>query len=554
MTSLPAEGEAENGITSLNENGWLPRRSGVIVVIGGPDGSGKSTLAQRLNHELGAEFRGTLHLHWRPGLLPRLGGLLGRPGGDPATPHAQRPHGQAVSLLVLGYYWLDFFVGGWTKMRSRRGRGHLVIVERGWLDFSVDPRRYRLRVSPRLVRVLGSALPAPDLAIVLEAPPETLLGRKQELPSGELSRQSELWRRQAFPRVTRAVYLDARRRPDDLVRESRSTILELATPKTSGPSDRYDLVAFPTSRSPRWLLPRRPSLAAQHSLLVYYPLTLRARVAWKAVQRFAAAGGFRYFRLYRTPPRSVAEAIEPFLSPGGAVAVAKANHPGRFMALVVGGDGDPRAFVKVARDSFGAEALRNECDALRRFGPLLQSPLSAPEVLHHVNGVLVERPIERAFDSRPGMMPEAVANCLGRFFRATASDRDATLGAAHGDCAPWNLLRTGSGWVLLDWENASDGMPPFYDVFHYVVQSNGELRRPSKKAIIQGFDLRGSVGAIIEAYAEGAGLDPRSAREHFGPYLASSSADLEAEMAMRAVRVRRKLSAMWRSTGHAAAS
>jgi hypothetical protein len=52
-----------------------PAGDGLFLLIVGPDGCRKSTLAPRLIEETRAHSRGTAHMHWCPGLLPRAGSL-----------------------------------------------------------------------------------------------------------------------------------------------------------------------------------------------------------------------------------------------------------------------------------------------------------------------------------------------------------------------------------------------------------------------------------------------------------------------------------------------
>jgi thymidylate kinase len=203
---------------------WGKRREGRFILLVGPDGSGKSTLAGRLVEELKSRFDGTRRLHWRPTLLPQAGAFLGRSVGDTSTPHAKEPHGRILSTLVLLYYWLDFFLGGWLKTWVLKRRGELIVMERGWQDIAVDARRYRLQIFPRLVFAMASLLPVPDLILVLEAPTEVLLDRKQEISSSELERQAAAWRRVRFPRGSRVVYLDASLDMDQVVKSSAEHI------------------------------------------------------------------------------------------------------------------------------------------------------------------------------------------------------------------------------------------------------------------------------------------------------------------------------------------
>jgi thymidylate kinase len=208
---------------------------GLFVLIVGPDGAGKSTLAGRL---AAADRRwcDVHQMHWRPQVLPRLGAFVGRSPGDPSTPHARPPRSSLLSLLLLAYYWFDFFLGSWLKIRPSVRRGALVIMERGWFDFAVDPRRYRMRVSPVVVRLLGRLLSRPDLALVLDASDQTLLSRKTELHGEELSRQMELWRAYRFPPGTRKEVVDASRPFEEVLQAAREAVERLRpTPPGSGP-------------------------------------------------------------------------------------------------------------------------------------------------------------------------------------------------------------------------------------------------------------------------------------------------------------------------------
>jgi hypothetical protein len=96
---------------------------------------------------------------------------------------------------------------------------------------------------------------------------------------------------------------------------------------------------------------------------------------------------------------------------------------------------------------------------------------------------------------------------MGAFYRAGTRGPGLQPGPAHGDFAPWSLLRTADGWVLIDWEDAAAAEAPFLDLCHYLVQGHAMLGRPSRQAVLDGFrDQRGWVGLAVAAYADGAGL------------------------------------------------
>lgn len=307
------------------------------------------------------------------------------------------------------------------------------------------------------------------------------------------------------------------------------------------PDPPAEWAALPTSRSARWFLPRRPGVTTERSFLIHHPVTIRSRIAWEAARFLAARGGLRLLPSSAMLPREVWRAVAGLIPKGGALAVARANHPGRFFSMVVGAEGELVAFVKVARDSSGADSLQRERQALEAFGPFVQPPLFAPRVLEADEGLLVMEAVEWQRRPDPWRLPPEVAHALGGFFRASASGSDGTLGGTHGDCTPWNLLRTAKGWALVDWESAEGGVPPFFDPFHFLVQSCIELKRPTKRAIIEGLDLKGWVGASIAAYAAGCGVDYREARGKFGEYLRYSAAHVSIDAPPRALRARRML-------------
>lgn len=166
---------------------------GVYVAICGPDGTGKTSLSAQLAAWANLHFNGVVRLHWRPGILPRLGALAGRKEGDPSRPHQTSPSGLAPSVVRLLYYWLDHLLGYGATIARRRRAGALVLLERGYWDMLVDPRRYRNSTPSGLVQLLGRLLPQPDLTVVLVAEPQLLARRKGELPEQEIDRQLAAW-------------------------------------------------------------------------------------------------------------------------------------------------------------------------------------------------------------------------------------------------------------------------------------------------------------------------------------------------------------------------
>jgi thymidylate kinase len=85
------------------------------------------------------------------------------------------------ALRWLGHYYLH--------LRPRMNSGVLLLSDRHYFDdVAIDPRKYRYGGPHALVNRLRCRLPRPDLFIFLDAPPEVLFSRKQEIPLDEVVR------------------------------------------------------------------------------------------------------------------------------------------------------------------------------------------------------------------------------------------------------------------------------------------------------------------------------------------------------------------------------
>jgi thymidylate kinase len=492
---------------------------GLIVVLAGPDGTGKSTLARRLPEACANSFSGYTHRHWRPGLLPWPSKVLGTGVGDPTKPHDRAPHSTLVSTARVLYDWTDFLLGTLVQLHPARRRGHLVVLERGWWDLAVDQKRYRLDVPPQLIRILGRLLPRPDLVLVLQAPAHVLLARKQELSVEELTRQLNAWQN-ALPRRIARSYVDVSPPFEEVVDDARRQILVAANRQNYAPTGQ-GWAGLPRRKSPRWLLPRGPRRVARSALLIYQPVTFKGRAAWEIARRLAGAGAFKLLPKGETPPDAVREAVRPYLSSEGTVAVTKSKYvSGKFVALALDEDGTCRAVAKIGLQGRARDRINKERHAIERLGHLLPPPVAAPRVLGQDDGVLILDVVTPRPRLQSWRLPEEVAYALGVFFRA-GCDASGNAGPAQGDCAPWNLMKTDDGWVLVDWELARYDVTPFFDLFHYLTESHAMLGRPSISAIEKGLRGQGWVARVVDAYAAGAGADARDARPMFSSYLQS---------------------------------
>jgi hypothetical protein len=242
---------------------------------------------------------------------------------------------------------------------------------------------------------------------------------------------------------------------------------------------------------------------------------------WEGARRFARLGGFHLVPRRGAPSPVVTERLAPYLPPHATVAVAESDHPGRFVALIIGERGNFHSLAKIASESEGEMALANEAKALGSLAKLLPPPLSAPRLLAHEAGLVLLEPVLWVPRRRPAVLCAELARALGAFFAAYGAGEE--LGPTHGDFAPWNLLKTERGWVLVDWEEARDRDRPFFDLFHYLFMAHLNLGAFSQQDLLDGLDGKGHIGRVAAAYAEGARLGDVDRRELLSFYLRSSS-------------------------------
>ena len=176
---------------------------GILVCLLAPDGAGKSTLCAGLGAELGAPLW-TVHM-----------GLYGREQreiGVPGLRLAQR----------VGRQWRRYLRG-----RKLRRAGWVVVFDRYTYDALLPTAAPAGRVSRALRWSLGHALPAPDLAVVLDAPGEVLHARKPEHTVEHVERQRQAYRELAAQLPCPTEIVDASGEAGDVLR-AVATVIERA--------------------------------------------------------------------------------------------------------------------------------------------------------------------------------------------------------------------------------------------------------------------------------------------------------------------------------------
>jgi thymidylate kinase len=104
-------------------------------------------------------------------------------------------------------------------------RSTLVLFDRYYHDILVDPKRYRYGGPSWLAHLIGEFIPKPDIWVLLDAPPEILLERKQEITLAEAARQREEYLK-LINNLDNGFVIDATQGLDNVVADVNSIILD----------------------------------------------------------------------------------------------------------------------------------------------------------------------------------------------------------------------------------------------------------------------------------------------------------------------------------------
>jgi thymidylate kinase len=198
---------------------------GLTVVFLGPDGAGKSSVIKVVPQALAGAFNRTTCYGFAPGILRRL-----RPPDGPNTqPHAAPPRAPIISVMRALCYWFVYYLFCHrVTLRLHLAHSTLVLHDRHLVDALVDPKRYRYSGPMWLLSLIWWFVPRPDLIILLDAPPEVLQARKQEVPFEESARQREAYR-SLVESMANGHVIDAARPLEQVVRDVNELILRYLT-------------------------------------------------------------------------------------------------------------------------------------------------------------------------------------------------------------------------------------------------------------------------------------------------------------------------------------
>lgn len=210
------------------------RNPASFLAVAGPDGVGKTTFINLLQQELARVMVKDLDsiqvLHFRPNILPNIKELISGKNYDASTEEFSKPHRAAPasppsSLARLVYYWADYLLGYWLVNRRKCARGTVMIFDRYFYDFIVDPRRSRINLPAWVRKFFLRLTPQPDLVLFLDCDPDIVYTRKQELERDEIERQLTEYRKLASKFPNRFIRLNAQQLPEVICRQALCEIV-----------------------------------------------------------------------------------------------------------------------------------------------------------------------------------------------------------------------------------------------------------------------------------------------------------------------------------------
>ncbi len=206
-------------------------RRGLFCVLLGLDGSGKTSVSRALCNETATEMplAGVRYLHWipkpwgKPELpLPTFHNFARNPAENPTAVTAILSAARLLKNLLCARAAYALQLRPWIS------GGFLVLVDRYYYNYLIDPSSVRYTGPDWLLRALLPLFPQPDLLLVLQAEASVLLQRKQEISFDQIVEQTE--RLASIGKHPRAVQIDASQPLNQVVQEARRAIANAMAP------------------------------------------------------------------------------------------------------------------------------------------------------------------------------------------------------------------------------------------------------------------------------------------------------------------------------------
>ncbi|MCH2230192.1 MAG: hypothetical protein MK105_07585 [Crocinitomicaceae bacterium] len=163
------------------------KSKGFVITFSGVDGVGKSTIIDNVKTKLQNKYRKeVVLLRHRPGILPILSSFYhGKEKAEKIAsvnlPRQGKNKNLLSSLIRFSYYFTDYIFGQTYIYFKYIIRGKIVLYDRYYFDFIVDPIRTNIRLNKRFTRALYKLIYKPKFNFLLWNTSEEVFSRKKEL-------------------------------------------------------------------------------------------------------------------------------------------------------------------------------------------------------------------------------------------------------------------------------------------------------------------------------------------------------------------------------------
>lgn len=168
-------------------------RRGFMLTVSGVDGVGKSTVIDLVKDQLQSKYRKEVVLmRHRPKILPILSAFKygsvkkAENRSTRLDPHKVSKKSKFASYLRFSYYYLDYVIGQFYVHVRYVWGGKIVLYDRYYFDLINHPQRTNLVVNRKFAKWLYGPILKPSMNIFLNASPEEIVKRKQELTSPQI--------------------------------------------------------------------------------------------------------------------------------------------------------------------------------------------------------------------------------------------------------------------------------------------------------------------------------------------------------------------------------
>jgi len=147
---------------------------------------------------------------------------------DFTNPHRAKPASKFSSLFRISYYWIDYIIGYNYFVRKDVQFDKFSVFDRYSYDLVVDPVRTRLNLPLWVRKLYVNCTIHPKIVFYLDADPEVIYARKQELTLDEIKRQNIEYKK-VVTSHKRFVTLDSNRSVYESVDDALKVILDTFT-------------------------------------------------------------------------------------------------------------------------------------------------------------------------------------------------------------------------------------------------------------------------------------------------------------------------------------